>query len=160
MPLVRQAPCDKGRAGGAAPRVSAVESSKGIRSGARPTFPSTSAACYESESTRDRLEDAGGECDHVDLLWSATCIINGMSKNKNKPKDFGPTSGDHASDDQGLPNIPEADSEGVKELVDEGQPFEGSAVDEVEETSEPEASEVRTRQVPEDDVPPEYLEQD
>jgi hypothetical protein len=38
MPLVRQAPCDKGRAGGAAPRVSAVESSKGIRSGARATF--------------------------------------------------------------------------------------------------------------------------
>jgi hypothetical protein len=70
------------------------------------------------------------------------------------------TSGDHAGDDQGLPNIPEADSESVKELVDEGQPFEASAVEGVEETPEPEASEVRTRQVPEDDVPPEDLEQD
>jgi hypothetical protein len=49
-----------------------------------------------------------------------------MSKNKSKPKDFGPTSGDHAGDDQGLPNIPEADSESVKELVDEGQPSKRS----------------------------------
>lgn len=83
-----------------------------------------------------------------------------MRKNKSKPKGVGLTSGDHAGDDQGLPNIPEADSESVKELVDEGQPFEASVVDGVEGTLEPEASEVRTRQVSEDDVPPEYLEQD
>jgi hypothetical protein len=96
----------------------------------------------------------------VDLQWSATCIVKRMRKNKSKPKDVGLTSGDHAGDDQGLPNIPEADSESVKELVDEGQPFEASAVDGVEETPEPETSEVRTRQVSEDDVPLEYLEQD
>jgi hypothetical protein len=83
-----------------------------------------------------------------------------MSKNRSKPKGVGLNSGYHAGDDQGLPNIPEADSESVKELVDEGQPFEASAVDGVEETPEPEASEVQTRQVSEDDVPPEYLEQD
>ena len=97
---------------------------------------------------------------NVDLLWSATCIIKRMSKNKSRPKGVGPASGDHAGDDQGLPDIPEADSESVKELVDEGQSFEASAVDGVEETPEPGASEVRTRQVSEDDVPPEYLEQD
>ena len=83
-----------------------------------------------------------------------------MRKNKSKPKDVGVTSGDHAGDDQGLTDIPEADSESVKELVDEGQPFEASAVDGVEQTPEPETSEVWTRQVSEDDVPPEYLEQD
>ena len=76
------------------------------------------------------------------------------------PKDVRLTSGDHAGDDQGLPNIPEADSESVKELVDEGQTFEASAVDGVEEAPEPDTSEVWTRQVSEDDVPPEYLEQD
>jgi hypothetical protein len=58
------------------------------------------------------------------------------------------------------PIFRKANSESVKELVDHGQFFEASAVDGVEETPEPEASEVRTRQVPEDDVPPEYLEQD
>lgn len=83
-----------------------------------------------------------------------------MRKNKSTPKGVGLISGDHAGDDQGLPSIPEADSESVKELVDEGQPFEASAIDGVEDTPEPEVSEVRTRQVPEDDVPPEYLEQD
>ena len=93
---------------------------------------------------------------NVDLLWSATCIIKRMSKNRSKPKGVGLTSGYHAGNDQGLPNIPEADSESVKELVDEGQPFEASAVDGVEEAPEAEPSEVRTRQVSEDDVPPEY----
>lgn len=53
-----------------------------------------------------------------------------------------------------------ADSKSVKELVDEEQYFEPSVLDGVEETPEPEGSEVRTRQVPEDDVPLEYLEQD
>jgi Major intrinsic protein len=100
------------------------------------------------------------ERDHVDLLWSAACSIKCMNKKKSNLKSFGPSSGDQAGDDQGLPDTAEADSESVKELVDEGQPFEASAVDGVEGTHEPEESGVRTRQVPEDDVPPEYLEQD
>ena len=86
----------------------------------------------------------------VRLKWSATCIGKRMRKNN----------ADQAGDDQGLPDMPEADSESVKELVDEGQAFEASVVDGIEESREPEVSEVRTRQVPEDDVPPEYLEQD
>jgi len=96
----------------------------------------------------------------IDLKWPAACIVKRMRKNKSKPRGLGLTSGDHAGDDQGLPNIPEADSESVKELVDEGQPFEASAIDGVEEAPEPESSEVRTRQVSEDDIPREYLEQD
>ena len=87
-------------------------------------------------------------------------MVKRMRKNKSKPKDVGLTTGDYAGDDQGLPDISEADSESVKELVDEGQPFEASAVDGVEDAPEPETSEVRTRQVSEDDVPLEYLEQD
>ena len=79
---------------------------------------------------------------------------------QNEPKDPGPISAGQSGDDQGLPDTAEADSESVKELVEEGQPFEASVVDGVEGANEPEASEVRTRQVPEDDVPPEYLEQD
>jgi hypothetical protein len=49
--------------------------------------------------------------------------------------------------------------ESAKELVDEGQFFETRAVDGVEDMPDT-VSEVRTRQVLEDDVPTEYLNQD
>jgi hypothetical protein len=48
----------------------------------------------------------------------------------------------------------------VKELVEEGQFFEADVVSGVENAPDPDVSEVRTRQVPEDDVPPEYLDED
>jgi hypothetical protein len=50
----------------------------------------------------------------------------------------------------------EADSESVEELVEEGNAFEASIVDGVENAKDPDVSEVTTRQVPEDDVPEEY----
>lgn len=53
----------------------------------------------------------------------------------------------------------EADSESVEELVEEGQDFEAGAVAGIEEADASEG-EVRTKQVPEDDVPREYLESD
>lgn len=43
----------------------------------------------------------------------------------------------------------------VEELVEEGNAFEADAVEGVEEGEGP--SEVRTREIPEDDVPAEYL---
>jgi hypothetical protein len=79
---------------------------------------------------------------------------------QDEPKNPGPISGGQSGDDQGLPDTAEADSESVKELVEEGQPFEASVVEGVEGAREPEVSEVRTRQVSEEDVPREYLEQD
>ncbi len=62
--------------------------------------------------------------------------------------------------DQGLSYSAEADSESVKELIDEGQSFEASAIEGVERTPDPDVSEVYTREIPEDDVPQEYLDQD
>lgn len=53
----------------------------------------------------------------------------------------------------------EADSESVEELVEEGQDFEASAVTGIEE-ADASQGEVRTKQVAEDDVPREYLEND
>ena len=53
----------------------------------------------------------------------------------------------------------ETDSESVEELVEEGQDFEAGAVAGIEEADASEG-EVRTKQVPEDDVPREYLEND
>jgi hypothetical protein len=63
-----------------------------------------------------------------------------------------------SGDTQGLSDV-EADSESVEELMEEGQSFEAEAVAGVEDADAGQG-EVRTRQVREDDVPLEYLEND
>lgn len=65
-----------------------------------------------------------------------------------------------SGDLQGLSNVEGADSESVDELLEEGNAFEADAVAGVEEADNAEGKEVRTREVPEDDVPEEYLDQD
>ena len=70
-----------------------------------------------------------------------------------RPEDSAGQSGDT----QGLPNVAEAGSESVAELIEEGQFFEAEAIGGVEDAPDPDVSEVHTRQVPEDDVPSEYL---
>jgi hypothetical protein len=65
-----------------------------------------------------------------------------------------------SGDLQGLSNEAEADSESVEELVEEGQAFEASVIDAVENAPDADVAEVTTKQVPEDDVPEEYLNQD
>jgi hypothetical protein len=65
-----------------------------------------------------------------------------------------------SGDTQGLSDVPEADSESVEELEDEGQSFEAELIDAIENAPDPDVAEVTTREVPEDDVPPEYDNQD
>ncbi len=65
-----------------------------------------------------------------------------------------------SGDLQGLSNLERADSESVDELLEEGNAFEAGVVSGVEEAGERGDKEVRTREVPEDDVPGEYLDQD
>jgi hypothetical protein len=72
----------------------------------------------------------------------------------------GPDSAGQSGDTQGLSDTAEADSESVSELLEEGQTFEAEAVMGVENAPDADVSEVRTKQVREDDVPPEYLDQD
>jgi len=62
--------------------------------------------------------------------------------------------------DQGLPRDATADSESVEELLEEGNSFEAGVVFGVESSKDPSVSEVTTNEVPEDDVPGEYLSQD
>ncbi len=64
-----------------------------------------------------------------------------------------------SGDLQGLSRTPGADSESVSELVEEGNPFEAEIVNAVEAADDI-TKEVRTREVPEDDVPEEYLDKD
>jgi hypothetical protein len=64
-----------------------------------------------------------------------------------------------AGDLQGLSGVADADSESVEELVEEGQYYEASVVSGVEDAPDADEGPVKTHEVPEDDVPPEYLEQ-
>ena len=65
-----------------------------------------------------------------------------------------------SGDLQGLSNIEDADSESVDELMEEGNAFEADAVMGVERADDSDEKEVHTHEVPEDDVPEEYLDKD
>ena len=69
-------------------------------------------------------------------------------------------SGGQSGDLQGLSRVEQADSESVDELVEEGNVFEAGAVAGVEEADNADEREVHTHEVPEDDVPEEYLDKD
>jgi hypothetical protein len=68
--------------------------------------------------------------------------------------------GGQSGDLQGLSSIERADSESVDELLEEGNAFEAGVVEGVEEAGAKSEREVHTREVPEDDVPGEYLDRD
>jgi hypothetical protein len=68
-------------------------------------------------------------------------------------------SGIQSGDMEGLSRLEDADSESVEELLEEGQAFEAGVVSGVEE-ADARPGGVRTRQVPVDDVPEEYLDED
>ena len=57
---------------------------------------------------------------------------------------------------QQIPDEAEADSESVEELAEEGNAYEADVIEGVEDADDPDVSEVTTREVPEDDVPAEY----
>ena len=61
---------------------------------------------------------------------------------------------------QGLSNREAADSESVDELLEEGNAFEADAVSGVENADDADEQEVHTHEVPEDDVPAEYLDEE
>jgi hypothetical protein len=69
-------------------------------------------------------------------------------------------SGEQSGDLQGLSDVESADSESVDELIEEGNAFEAGIVSGVEEADRRDEKGVRTREVPEDDVPQEYLDED
>jgi hypothetical protein len=77
-----------------------------------------------------------------------------------EPKGLGARSGGQSGDLQGLSNRAGADSESVDELLEEGNAFEAEIVKGIEDVPDADKGEVRTHEVPEDDVPDEYLEKD
>lgn len=83
-----------------------------------------------------------------------------MTAKKRKDDKLGPDSAGQSGDIQQLSDIADADSESIEELAEEGNAFEADAVEGVEGAKPPDVSEVKTREVPEDDVPEEYLDND
>jgi len=69
-------------------------------------------------------------------------------------------SGRMSGDLQGLRDSERADSESVSDLVEEGNAFEAGIVTGVEEAEDNPEQEVRSHQVPADDVPEEYLDEE
>ena len=81
-------------------------------------------------------------------------------RKKSKGDELGPDSAGQSGDTQQISDTPRADSESVEELLEEGNTFEADAVQGVENAKDADVSEVTTREIPEDDVPGEYLDDD
>ena len=76
------------------------------------------------------------------------------------PQELRSRSAGQSGDLQGLSNVEGADSESVDELIEEGNAFEADVVSGVESAGEADEQEVHTHEVPEDDVPGEYLDKE
>jgi outer membrane biosynthesis protein TonB len=74
------------------------------------------------------------------------------------PEGLSPRYGGQSGDLQGLSSREGADSESVDELLEEGNAFEAEVVKGVQDADD--EGEVRTHEVPEDDVPGEYRDKD
>jgi hypothetical protein len=87
--------------------------------------------------------------------------VRGKSESENavvfEPKGLGARSAGQSGDLQGLSGIAGAASESVEELLEEGNAFEAEVVKGVEDVGDADEDELTTHEVPEDDVPEEYL---
>ena len=75
-------------------------------------------------------------------------------------KGRGAETGGQSGDTEGLSGAASADSESVEELAEEGQAFEAEAISGIENVPDADEGEVTTHEVPEDDIPEEYTDED
>ena len=71
-------------------------------------------------------------------------------------RELGPDSAGQSGDQQQISDITDANDESVEELLSESNAFEAEAVSGVEDAAPADEAEVTTRELPEDDVPEEY----
>lgn|ERR1700720_2977047 len=74
------------------------------------------------------------------------------------PRGIGLEAGGQAGDTMGLSRDEVSGPESVEELIEEGQAYEAAVISGVEDAPDADQGEIKTRQVPEDDVPDEYLD--
>jgi hypothetical protein len=96
---------------------------------------------------------SGGEQKEDKVRKKMNQLISTTSDRRSRGADV------QSGDTQGLSNAEQANSESVEELAADGQSFEAAAVSGVEDADDPDVREVKTREVPQDDVPREYDEQ-
>jgi hypothetical protein len=87
-------------------------------------------------------------------------LADALAPTSESTRGLGADAGGQSGDTEGLSRAEIADSESVEELIEEGQAFEAGVVSGVENARNADEGGVRTRQVPEDDVPQEYLDED
>ena len=78
---------------------------------------------------------------------------------KRPAPETGAESAGQSGDLQGLSGREDVDDESVRELVEEGQYYEASVVDAIENAPDGENGPLRVRRRSEDDLPPEYSDQ-
>jgi len=71
-------------------------------------------------------------------------------------RELGPDSAGQSGDQQQISDLTDANDESVEELLSESNAFEAEAVSGVEDAGDADVAEVITHEVPEDDVPAEY----
>jgi hypothetical protein len=76
------------------------------------------------------------------------------------PQETARAHGELSGDLQGLPDIEHLDSENLHELLEEGNAFEANVLAGVQDAEDNEGSEIHTHEVPEDEVPGEYVDQE
>ena len=81
-------------------------------------------------------------------------------RDRKKRMETGPDSAGQGGATQQISDTPFADSESVEELAEEGNAFEANVIYGVENAKDPDVAEVTTHEIPEDDVPGEYLDND
>jgi len=77
-----------------------------------------------------------------------------------KPRALRARAGAGGGDFGGVSTVESVDSESADELLEEGQAFEAGIVSGVEDAPDADQGPVKTREVPEDDVPEEYDDKD
>jgi hypothetical protein len=86
--------------------------------------------------------------------------IDMTKRDRKKRMETGPDSAGQGGATQQISENPIADFESVEELAEEGNAFEANVIYGVENAKDPDVSEVFTHEIPEDDVPGEYLDND
>ena len=123
----------------------------------KPKPKPTKAASAKAKSKSTKKLVVAGEKNRKTRIPGRADSIEVVSYGR---RGLGARSAGQSGDTQGISAAVRTDSESVEELLEEGQSFEAEVVAGVENAPEPDESEVRTKEVPEDDVPEEYRERD
>jgi hypothetical protein len=102
--------------------------------------------------------DGGGEGEPVEPDPRDTGLFD--TPRRSHARGVGLEAGGQAGDTLGLSQDEISGPESVEELIEEGQAYEAGIISGVEDAPDADRAEVTTREVPEDDVPEEYLDDD